>query len=282
MPRKPDSNSGDAPAWLEEQVYGPKRQRTVDLVRQAVDALAAAEQRVSMASVAAKSKEMDPDGLGVSESSILVNREAHAYYDQHRTWKHPQTKRASGTDAPPGPPSVRVKPDRDVGRVRRRYLRMSKQELMDRLVAVEQAYAAQEERWLQANDELLATELQSEQAELDPRTTPSGSTGRSPQAGQVERLRRRIEGMQRALDAKEATIQGLRRELRAVYAKTLGPGLTDSDLQQALQAALARAENAERRLADFRAAVFAHGAMRVASISRKWQPNRRRGKGTPH
>lgn len=33
-------------------MYGPKRQRTVDLVRQAVDALVAAGQSVSMASVA--------------------------------------------------------------------------------------------------------------------------------------------------------------------------------------------------------------------------------------
>lgn len=174
MPRKPGSNSGEAPAWLEEQVYGPKRQRTVGLVRQAADALVAAGQRVSMASVAAKSREIDPEGLGVSESSILVNRAAHAYYDQHRTWKYPQSRRPPATGSPSAPAPVQVKADRNVGPVRQRYLRMSKQKLVDRLVAVEQAYAAQEERWLRANDKLLAAQLQAEQADLDPQAMPTG------------------------------------------------------------------------------------------------------------
>lgn len=88
--------------------------------------------------------------------------------------------------------------------------------------------------------------------------------------------------MQRALDAKEATIQSLRRELHGVYAKAAGTGLTDDDLRQALEAALTRAGQTERRLADLRAATFARQAMKVASASRKWHPNRRKTKGPSH
>ena len=39
---------------------------------------------------------------------------------------------------------------------------MSKQELVERLLAVEQAYAEQEERWLELNDELLISRLHTE------------------------------------------------------------------------------------------------------------------------
>jgi hypothetical protein len=77
---KPES---DAPVWLQEQVYMPKRQRTVDLVHQSVDALRKGKQRVSLATVAAKSKELDPEHRGISESAILDNQEARVYYEQH-------------------------------------------------------------------------------------------------------------------------------------------------------------------------------------------------------
>src|SRR5690348_12232123 len=53
--------SSDAPLWLQEQVYMPKRQRTVDLVHQSVDALRKDKQRVSLSTVAARSKELDPE-----------------------------------------------------------------------------------------------------------------------------------------------------------------------------------------------------------------------------
>lgn len=59
--------------WLEEKVYAKLRQRTVDLVKQSVDALRKDKQRVSLATVAARSKELDPEHRGVSESAILDN-----------------------------------------------------------------------------------------------------------------------------------------------------------------------------------------------------------------
>lgn len=161
---KPNPNH-EAPSWLEEQVYAPKRQRTAELVKQAVDALLAEGSRVSLTSVATKSRQLDPEGTGVSESAILTNDEARAYYEQHRTWRGPRGRRSAAAGMPSDPAPVRVKPDRNVARVRQRYMRLSKQELTDRLLAVEQAYAEQESRWLRLNDELLALKLQVEQAE---------------------------------------------------------------------------------------------------------------------
>lgn len=76
-------NEHEPDPWLEEKVYARLRQRTVDLVKRSVDALRKDKQRVSLATVAAKSKELDTEGngKGVSESTILDNQEARAYYE---------------------------------------------------------------------------------------------------------------------------------------------------------------------------------------------------------
>jgi hypothetical protein len=159
---KPDR---DAPEWLEAKVYEPKRQRTIHLVQQAVDVLREEKRRISLASVAARSKLLDPEGRGISESAILNNDEAHSYYEALRSWKgKPSSKQQKGArQTPDGQPSIRL--ERDIERVRQRYLRLGKQELVDRLIAIEQTYAEDRERWLQANDEILLWRLRVEQAE---------------------------------------------------------------------------------------------------------------------
>jgi hypothetical protein len=85
---KPTSRlSPEARPWLKEKVYGPKRQRTIELVRRSVDSLANDRKRISLSALAARSKEIDPGGRGVSETAILNNEEARAYYEQPRSWK---------------------------------------------------------------------------------------------------------------------------------------------------------------------------------------------------
>ena len=141
----------DAPAWLQAQVYAPRRQRTLNQVRRAVDALVTAHQPVSLASIAAMSKSLDPKGRGISTSAILGNAQARAYYERHRRWTPGRHRRG---------PSARL--CRDVTRARRRYLRLGKSLLVERLLALELAYAEQEERWLRVNDELLTWKLDAE------------------------------------------------------------------------------------------------------------------------
>ncbi len=151
--------------WLEEKVYMKLRQRTSDLVRQSVDALLQDKQRVSLATVAAKSKELDPEHRGISESAILDNPEARAYYEHRRSWRDSTRKRAkplAGTT--PTSPGL-VKPGRDEQRVRQRYLRMSKEALVERLIVTERTLAEQRERWLAQQDEALTWRLRAETAE---------------------------------------------------------------------------------------------------------------------
>lgn len=154
-----------ATTWLEEQVYEPRRKRTVDLVRQSVDALRKAKQPISIATIVAKSKELDPTNRGVSASALLSNQEARTYYEQYRTWNITRSKRRlKPTRQSPIRP-MSVKPDRDIGRVRQRYHRLSKSELVERLIVAEQDHAACQQRWLTTADEVLTWQQRAVAAE---------------------------------------------------------------------------------------------------------------------
>jgi hypothetical protein len=159
------NNHPEPHPWLEEKVYAKLRQRTVDLVKQGVDALCKDKQRVSLATVAAKSKELDVDHRGISESAILDNQEARAYYEQHRSWRGPSRKRAKPVVVAPPASSGVTKPGRDEQRVRQRYLRMSKEALVERLIVVERTLVERRERWLIQQDEVLNWRLRAEVAE---------------------------------------------------------------------------------------------------------------------
>lgn len=154
----------DAPLWLQEQVYAPKKRRTIDLVKQSIEVLSKGRQRISLASIASISKSIDPTGRGISESAVLNNEEARTFYEQHRSWKGSH-RRAPSTTTKVRATRISTKGDRDQEQVRQRYLRFSKPELIDRLLTVESAYAEQERRWLEQQDEVLIWRLRAEQAE---------------------------------------------------------------------------------------------------------------------
>lgn len=159
-----DQNEHEPHPWLEEKVYAKLRQRTIDLVKQSVDTLLKDKQRISLSTVVAKSKDLD-NGKGISESAILDNQEARAYYEQHRTWQGHRKRRAKplavASPAKVGP----VKSDRNEQRAHQRYLRMSKESLVERLITVERISAQERERWLSQQDEVLTWRLRAQAAE---------------------------------------------------------------------------------------------------------------------
>lgn len=164
----PNANPKNEPyPWLEEKVYARLRQRTVDLVTRSVDALRKNKQRISLSTVAAKSKELDTEGggKGISESAFLDNQEARTYYEQYRSWRGSPKKRAKPLVVAMPAPLGEVKLGRDEQRVRQRYLRMGKEALVERLITAERTLAEQRERWLGEQDEGLTWQLRAEAAE---------------------------------------------------------------------------------------------------------------------
>jgi hypothetical protein len=129
--------------WLKKH-YEEKRQRTVRLVKASVDQLVKEEQTVTIEAICRTSVQIDREGRGVKKSALLENQEAPAYYREHSAsyraaQAHRQTSKVAKALAPAHP--LRIDPQRDVNRARYRYLQMTKPEIVERLLQVEQAYA---------------------------------------------------------------------------------------------------------------------------------------------
>jgi hypothetical protein len=168
--RKPSTSQ--APAWLDAAVYEPKRQRTFDLVKHAVDTLVEQRQqdgttRISLNSIVATAKQLDPAGQGIAHTSILENEEAYVYYKRFRTASIPKKRERVLRNADAKPV---IKTDRDQGRVQQRYMKRNRQELVDHLLSLEQQYAELHERYLAVNDKLLEWQLCAEVAEAQLKT----------------------------------------------------------------------------------------------------------------
>ncbi len=156
-----------APTWLDTAVYTPKKQRTFDLVKQAVDALVEQRKqdgvtRISLTTIVATAKQQDPAGQGIAHTSILENEEAYAYYKRFRTASKPKKRQPAPKHVGTGP---MIKADRDKSRVRQRYMKLNREELVDQLLSVEQQYAELHERYLSMNDKLLEWQLRAEAVE---------------------------------------------------------------------------------------------------------------------
>lgn len=129
--------------WLEKH-YEEKRQRTVRLVKASVDQLVKEKQTVTIEAICHKSVQIDEEGRGVKKSAVLENQVAHSYYRAHSASyraaaARKRTSKAAKTSAQAHP--SRIDPHRDIDRSRYRYLQMTKPEIVERLLIVEQAYA---------------------------------------------------------------------------------------------------------------------------------------------
>jgi hypothetical protein len=134
-----------------------KRQRTVDLVKQAVDTVVEQRKqdgttRISLNTIVAMARQQDLAGQGIAPTSILENEEAYAYYKRHRTAPKPVKQQ-------PAPKKVNtrlaIKADRDPARAQQRYMKLNWEALVDQLILIEQEYAQLHKRWLTMNDQVL-------------------------------------------------------------------------------------------------------------------------------
>jgi murein L,D-transpeptidase YcbB/YkuD len=146
-----------------EKHYAAQRERTTTLVVQAIDALRRENARISLSSIARKSRELDSDGKGISEAAILKNPEAHDYYREHRSWQKSSAELASTN-------LDQIRWGRDDKRAHSRYKnRYTKDELVEQLVAAERRFLDMRETLHEQGEELLLVQSHADriEAELD-------------------------------------------------------------------------------------------------------------------
>jgi len=131
-------------------------------VKATVDQLVHEERSVTIEEICVRSVEFDPQGKGVKKAGILGNEVAYAYYRQysvsyqraHRR-RHPVVRKEPTAISPRS-----IDPDRDIHRVRSRYMRQNKGDLVERVLAMEQAYAESQQQL--ARIQFLLVDLQHE------------------------------------------------------------------------------------------------------------------------
>lgn len=136
------------------------------LVKATVDQLLKEGQTVTLEAICTRSSELDPEGKGIKKAAVIDNEEAHTYYRKHSSTYQRGLgyQRRKGRSKRVLAQPSHIDADRDVDRVRQRYLLQPKAHLVERLISVEQAYAACQQQLASLQFELVDLQQQLEDA----------------------------------------------------------------------------------------------------------------------
>ncbi len=148
MHQKSVSPRANEREWL-ESLYNKKRSRSYELGVTAITVLFNEGKTVSYRTVALKSKEIDPDGKGIHQNTITNNKELHDYFLQFSTTKAYKARKKSNKSFLGDLEEFKhIKSDRDLDRVRQRYMQLTKPDLVELIIRMEQYISHQNQTWL--------------------------------------------------------------------------------------------------------------------------------------
>lgn len=134
--------------WLNE-INQQRKQRSLELGILAIDQLVQDKKKITYESVSQTSKLIDPEGKGIHTNTIKSNVELREYFLEKRNRKHLKKKiTATDVSSTHFPNFMSLKPERDVTRLKKQYMTMKKEDLIDRLIQIEEYVAVHNKRWL--------------------------------------------------------------------------------------------------------------------------------------
>ncbi|MBD8027864.1 hypothetical protein H9636_14520 [Ureibacillus sp. Re31] len=143
-------NSTNNRPWLKES-HQKRSNRSVEIGKQSIDLLLKKGESVTYTNVGDISREIDPEGKGIHPNTIRTNEQLYEYYKQHSlTYKQKENSKNSKT---PLNNDIdidfrKVKPNRNVENAQRKYMKLSKKELVQRLILAEQYIAENNTKWV--------------------------------------------------------------------------------------------------------------------------------------
>jgi hypothetical protein len=143
-------NSKNDRPWLKES-HKKRSNRSVYIGKRAIDSLIKKGELITYTNVAIASKEIDPEGKGIHPNTIRANEELYGYYKQHSlTFKQ---KENSKNVKPTINTEIdidfrKINPNRSVENAQRKYMKLSKKELVQRLILAEQYIAENNSKWV--------------------------------------------------------------------------------------------------------------------------------------
>ncbi|MGM0878318.1 MAG: hypothetical protein ACQEWV_27350 [Bacillota bacterium] len=144
-------NSTNERTWLKEN-HQIRKERSVRLGKQTIDLLVTNKLPITYKTISDKSKEVDPEGKGIHPNTIRSNQELNEYYKQHsKTYKQKENYSKSKPNRIVNLDEIdfrRINPDRNLKNVENKYLKLSKKELVQRLIQAEQYIAENNKTWV--------------------------------------------------------------------------------------------------------------------------------------
>lgn len=139
----------DKRQWL-DKVHQQRKDRSLTIGIQTIDFLVEQGIPVTYHNISEHSKAFDEQGKGIHQNTIKRNEELHSYYQKHsRTYKVKNTRKKHVMPSAFDEASLRrISSERDVSVAKKRYIQLSKEELVNRLIAVEKYVAENQERWV--------------------------------------------------------------------------------------------------------------------------------------
>ncbi|MEK4170586.1 hypothetical protein MHI22_03295 [Lysinibacillus sp. FSL L8-0312] len=145
MNQSPKGIHLDKHQWL-DKVHQQRKKRSVSIG----DFLVAQGTPVTYYNISEHSKSFDDNGKGIHMNTIKRNEELHEYFKQHsRTYKVKNTRKKTVIPSKFDETALRrISSERDVNNAKKKYMQLSKEELVNRLIAVEQYVAENHQRWV--------------------------------------------------------------------------------------------------------------------------------------
>ncbi|PES74604.1 hypothetical protein CN327_12970 [Bacillus cereus] len=150
-------NSKNKRAWLKEN-HQIRKERSVRIGKQTIDLLVTKKLPITYKTISETSKEVDPEGKGIHPNTIRSNQGLNEYYKQHsKTYKQKENYSKSKRKSNINLDNIdfrRLNADRNLKNAENKYMKLSKKELVQRLLQAEQYIAENNRTWVASHFEM--------------------------------------------------------------------------------------------------------------------------------
>ncbi|XZF77911.1 hypothetical protein ACSBO6_10305 [Bacillus sp. AL-1R] len=144
-------NSKNEPVWLKES-HQIRSNRSVQIGKQSIDELITKGAPITYTTIAKQSKEIDPEGKGIHPNTIRTNEHLYEYYKKHskthKQKKNSQNRKFNRSITTEDIEFHKIKPNRNLDGLQKKYMKLSKEELMQRLILAEEYIAENNTKWV--------------------------------------------------------------------------------------------------------------------------------------
>ncbi|WP_107842080.1 hypothetical protein [Metasolibacillus meyeri] len=149
MNRKQKLIHSDKREWL-VKVHQQRKDRSVSIGIQTIDFLVSKGIPVTYHNISHHSKAFDDEEKGIHINTIKRNEELYEHYKKHsRTYKIKNARKKSEKPSTFDESTLRrISPERGLTNARKKYMQLSKEDLVNRLIAVEQYVAENQKLWV--------------------------------------------------------------------------------------------------------------------------------------